>query len=107
MESYSHDAFVVTGYKVTITNREDEMKVIQDAWKKFKSEKYFELTTLNGHFSNMVHVVYYNYKNQDDQSKKGYNMLLGYLTDSFAAMHGAEITTITIPQQHYKYVTIK
>jgi predicted transcriptional regulator YdeE len=52
-----------------------------------------------------LHTVYYNYKNPLDLSKKGYDMLIGYLTET-GSVQDEKYTTIQIPAQDYRYITV-
>jgi predicted transcriptional regulator YdeE len=52
-----------------------------------------------------LHTVYYNYKNPLDLSKKGYDMLIGYMTE-VGSVQDEKYTTIQIPAQDYQYTTV-
>ena len=52
-----------------------------------------------------LHTVYYNYKNPLDLSKKGYDMLIGYMTE-VGSVQDEKYTTVEIPAQDYQYTTV-
>lgn len=103
MDSYSHGPFEVSGYRITIENPQNERAVIMDAWKRFFTESMSESITDKAYPS--VHAVYYNYHDQDDFTKKWYDMLIGYITTDGIMQADPTIATIQIPAQDYRYVT--
>lgn len=104
MESYSHGPFEVSGYRITIENPERERETIMSAWKLW----------FTGNMENLViekeyptlHAVYYNYRNQLDRTRKWYDMLIGYITKIGITQTNPQITTIQIPAQDYRYITL-
>jgi predicted transcriptional regulator YdeE len=102
MYSYSHGAFQVSGYKVTINNSQDAQSVIQAAWHRFMKEGLSKLVEHKAY--QHVHAVYYNYTNLDNPEQEGYDMILGYITEDGSAQTNPEFITITIPPQDYKYI---
>lgn len=106
MEKYSHTAFNVTGYKITTTNKDNQSgKDIMQAWEKFRSENIADLIQNKVYPS--LHCVYYNYTNPENVDERGYDMLIGYLTEPDSTQENKELTTITIPAQDYEYVLVK
>ncbi len=103
MEKYSHGPFEVSGYRITIENHQDERAVIMVAWKQFFTENMSERISSKVYPS--VHAVYYNYHDQFDSEKKGYDMLIGYITADGVTQADPAITTIQIPAQDYRYTT--
>ena len=104
MEKYSHGPFEVSGYRITIENPEREWEIIMKAWKSFFEDDISARITDRAHPS--IHAVYYNYHDQLDLSKKGYDMLIGYITTDGIVQADPTITTIIIPAQDYRYMTI-
>ncbi|MEI6729260.1 MAG: effector binding domain-containing protein [bacterium] len=106
MEKYSHPAFQITGYKITTTNKDHQSgKDIMGAWKKFRSEKMSDLIEHKAYPS--LHCVYFNYTNPKNADERGYDMLIGFLTEEGAVQTNSELTTIMIPAQDYAYVVVK
>jgi predicted transcriptional regulator YdeE len=106
MEKYSHPAFQVTGYKISTTNKDHQSgKDIMEAWKKFRSENMADSIQHKAYPT--LHCVYYNYINPKNYEERGYDMLIGYLTEEGSSQTNPELTTITIPAQDYAYVTVK
>jgi predicted transcriptional regulator YdeE len=102
MESYSHEAFQVSGYIVTIPNSQEAQTVIQAAWKEFMQGGLSKLVEHKDYEG--VHAIYYNYHDLDDPQKEGYDMLLGFITKSGTTQSNPKFETVTIPAQTYKYV---
>jgi hypothetical protein len=102
MESYSHGAFQVSGYKVTITNPADAQEIIQKAWHKFMQEGLFKLVENKAYPH--VHAVYYNYTNLENPEQEGYDMLLGYITTDGTAQSNPDLIDLIIPPQDYDYI---
>ncbi len=105
MDSYSHGPFEVSGYRITIENPENERTVIMEAWKHFFTDNISDRITDKAYPT--VHAVYYNYHDELDLSKKWYDMLIGYITQSGITQTDPTITTIQIPAQDYRYTTTK
>jgi predicted transcriptional regulator YdeE len=101
MDSYSHGAFQVSGYKVTITSPQEAQEIIQKAWHKFMKEGLSKLVEHKAY--QHVHAVYYNYTNLDNPELEGYDMLLGYITEDGSTQNNPEFITITVPPQDYQY----
>jgi predicted transcriptional regulator YdeE len=104
MNSHSHPSFEVSGYVVTIPNPQQAQTVIKEAWHKFMQEglvKQVEHKAYPG-----VHAVYYNYHDLDNPNKKGYDVLLGFITETGAKQTNPEFKTIIIPEQTYMYSEI-
>lgn len=105
MEKYSHGAFQITGYKITTTKKNNqEAKDIADAWAKFMSENMVDDILHKAYPT--LHVVYFNYINPENLSERGYDMLMGYITEDDSVQEKASLTTITIPAQDYEYVKV-
>jgi predicted transcriptional regulator YdeE len=102
MDSYSHGAFQVSGYKVTITNPQEAQAIIQAIWHKFMHEGLSKLVEHKA-FQH-VHAVYYNYTNLDNPELEGYDMLIGYITEDDSTQNNPEFITIIVPPQDYQYV---
>lgn len=103
MEKYSHGPFQVTGYGVTIPTLEQEEEIIMNAWWRWMGENMWEWIT--GKVYPTLHTVYYNYKNPLDLSKKGYDMLIGYITEA-GSIQDEKYTSVEIPAQDYQYTTV-
>jgi hypothetical protein len=101
MDSYSHGAFQVSGYNVTINNPQEAQAVIQQAWKKFMHEGLSKQVEHKAY--QHIHAVYYNYTNLDNPELEGYNMLLGYIAEDGSTQNHPEFITITVPPQDYQY----
>jgi predicted transcriptional regulator YdeE len=101
MQEYSHEAFEVSGYNVTITNIADSQTIIQEAWGKFMKQGLMQ--KVEHKVGPHVHAVYYNYHDIRDPDKFGYDMLLCFITETGAKQTSEDIITITIPAQDYKY----
>jgi predicted transcriptional regulator YdeE len=102
MQTYSHGAFQVSGYKVTINNPQEAQAVIQAAWHKFMKVGLFKLVEHKA--TPHIQEVYFNYTNLDDPKKLGYNMLIGYGTDDGSTQTNGELIDITVPAQDYQYL---
>lgn len=103
MESYSHWPFEVSGYSVTIESPENERAVIMESWKSFFTDDVSTRITDKAYPT--IHAVYYNYHDQFDPEKKGYDMLIGYITADGVTQADSTITTVKIPAQDYRYTT--
>jgi predicted transcriptional regulator YdeE len=104
MQEYSHGAFQVSGYKVTITNPQEAQGIIQEAWAKFMKgglSGQVEHKAFQG-----VHAVYYNYHDLDNPAMLGYDMLLCFITETGSVQSNPNFITITIPAQSYKYTQV-
>ncbi len=105
MEKYSHGAFQVTGYRITTTKKDNrESKDIADAWARFMSEKMS--STIMHKVYPTLHMVYFNYVNPENLAERGYDMLMGYITEENSAQENTNVTTITIPAQDYEYIKV-
>jgi predicted transcriptional regulator YdeE len=102
MEKYSHGAFQVSGYKVTIHNPQEAQDVIKTAWHKFMQEGLSGLVENKAY--QHVHAVYYNYTNLNDMQKEGYDMILGFVTEDGSVQSQPDIIDIVVPAQDYSYV---
>ncbi len=103
MEAYSHGPFQVTGYHVTIPSLEQEEQIIMEAWWRWMGENMGEWIVQKVYPT--LHTVYYNYKNPLDLTKKGYDMLIGYMTE-VGSVQDEKYTTVEIPAQDYQYTTV-
>jgi predicted transcriptional regulator YdeE len=105
MEKYSHEAFKVTGYKITTTRKDNrEQKDIGTAWMTFMSEKISD--KILHKVSPTLHAVYFNYVNPENLTERGYDMLIGFITEENSEQEDASLITITIPAQDYEYVKV-
>jgi predicted transcriptional regulator YdeE len=105
MEKYSHGAFQITGYKITTTKKDNrEAKDIADAWAKFMSEGMADKVLHKAYPT--LHMVYFNYVNQENLTERGYDMLMGYITEDGSVNEDTSLTTITIPAQDYEYIKV-
>lgn len=106
MEKYSHPAFQVTGYKITTTNKNNQaQKDIGEAWQNFMAEGFADKISHKNYPT--LHAVYFNYKNPENLAERGYDMLIGFITETGAIQPDADLTTITIPAQNYQYTQVK
>lgn len=106
MQSYTHGEFQITGYKITTSRKDGKEKIdIVKAWQNFMSQNIAD--TIQGKLFDGIHAVYFNYTNQNDLQNRGYDMLLGFITDSKAKQINPELITITIPTQNYLYTEIE
>lgn len=88
---------------MTTTKKDgQDVKDIEAAWAKFMSEKIGD-KILHKVYPGL-HMVYFNYVNQDDLAERGYDMLMGYITQDGLVQEDKSLTTITIPAQDYEYV---
>jgi predicted transcriptional regulator YdeE len=105
MEKYSHGAFQITGYKITTTRKENrEQRDISEAWATFMSEKIADKILHKAYPT--LHAVYFNYVNPENLSERGYDMLIGFITEEDSEQEDASLTTITIPAQDYEYIKV-
>ncbi len=104
MQDFSHEAFVVSGYNYTISSPQEAQTVIKAAWDEMM--KQGKIGNIEHKLSGSVHAVYYNYKNLDDRSKLGYDMLIGFMTEPGTQQTDPNIITLTIPAQDYKYMEV-
>jgi hypothetical protein len=88
MDSYSHGAFQVSGYKVTISSPQEAQVVIQKAWHKFMHEGLSKLVEHKAYNTDM----------------EGYDMILGFVTEDGSTQSSPELVTITVPPQDYQYI---
>ena len=106
MQKYSHASFQLTGYKISTSNKDHQSgKDIMEAWKTFRSENMADLIEHKAYPT--LHCVYFNYTNSTNVDERGYDMLIGYLTEEGKTQSNHELKTITIPAQDYAYVTVK
>jgi predicted transcriptional regulator YdeE len=106
MQNYSHDAFQVTGYVITTTKKgNQELADIQAAWQKFMSQDIG--STIKGKIYPGIHTVYYNYTNPETLEDRGYDMMIGYMTDPTVIQDNLELTTIMIPAQDYLFTEVQ
>jgi predicted transcriptional regulator YdeE len=101
MDSYSHGAFQVSGYKVTINNPQEAQSVIQAAWHRFMKEGLSKLVEHKA--TPHVQAVYYNYTNLG-QDNWGYDMLIGFGTEDGSQQTNSEFIDVLIPAQDYHYL---
>lgn len=104
MEKYSHWSFEITGYHITIPNPQEEQAVIMSAWSKWFSENMWDLVVEKEYPG--IHTVYYNYTNPLDPTKKGYDMLIGFMTKAGTMQTHKEFLTLEVPAQDYRYMTV-
>ena len=104
MEKYSHGPFEVSGYKVTIHGPVGEGGTVMDAWRLWFTENRGDRVIEKIYPS--LHAVYYNYQNPLDPEKNQYDMIIGYMTKEGVIQTDPSITTVQIPTQDYRYVTI-
>lgn len=105
MEKYSHGPFQVTGYKITTTKKDgQEHKDLVIAWEKFMSEKMGDKIMHKAYPT--LHMVYFNYTNPEDIAERGYDTLIGYITEENSVQEDSTLTTITVPAQDYQYVKV-
>ena len=105
MEKYSHGAFQVTGYKITTTKKDGQEHADLTAfWEKFMSEKMGDKVQHKAYPT--LHMVYFNYTNAENVAERGYDALLGYITEEGSVQEDASLTTITVPAQEYEYVKV-
>ena len=105
MEKYSHEAFQITGYKISTTRKDNrEQKDIGTAWATFMSEKIAD--KILHKVSPMLHAVYFNYVNPENLAERGYDMLIGFITEENLAQENSNLTTINIPAQDYEYIKV-
>ena len=105
MEKYSHGAFQITGYRITTTKKDNqEQKDIGEAWSKFMSENIADKILHKAYPT--LHMVYFNYVNPENLAERGYDMLMGFITEENSVQEDESLTTITIPAQDYEYVKV-
>lgn len=105
MEKYSHGAFQITGYKISTTKKDNqEAQDIARAWGQFMSENMADKILHKAYPT--LHMVYFNYVNQENFAELGYDMLMGYITEDNSIQEDLSLTTITIPAQDYEYVKV-
>lgn len=104
MEKYSHGPFEISGYQVTIPDPSSEMDIIMSAWRRWFTENMADLVIEKE--SPWLHAVYYNYHDSTDMNKKWYDMVIGYMTRTWAIQKDPSITTVQIPAQDYRYTTL-
>jgi predicted transcriptional regulator YdeE len=101
MESYSHGAFQVSGYKVRINNKQSEQSTIQAAWQEFMDQGLFKQVENKAYPH--VHAIYYNYKDLEDPKLESYDMLLGFVTTDGTKQTNNTFIDLEIPAQDYMY----
>lgn len=101
MEKYSHGAFTVTGVVVRIPSHEEAMSSIMQAWEKRFADKTLSTVVWQSHPS--MHAVYYNYS----EDRHSFDMLIWVMTDEDALQTNTDLTTLTIPAQDYRYMSIQ
>ncbi len=104
MDSYSHGPFEVSGYKVTIHGPIGEWESVMGAWKYFFTENISDRISDKAYPS--VHAVYYNYQHPHDSENNQYDMIIGYITKDGIIQTSSTITTVKIPAQDYRYMTL-
>lgn len=105
MEKYSHGAFQVTGYKITTTKKDNQdAKDIAGVWAKYMSDGMSEKVKHKAYPT--LHMVYFNYVHPENLEERGYDMLMGFITEEGSVQEDASLTTITIPAQDYEYVKV-
>lgn len=105
MERYSHEAFNVTGHVVNIPEQSKAITIIMAAWKAWFEEKQGEHIVGKAHPS--MHAVYYHYVHTENHAETGYDMLVGVMTEADAVQTDETLTTITVPAQDYRYMTVE
>ena len=53
-----------------------------------------------------LHMVYFNYTDPENLAERGYDMLMGYITEEGSVQEDASLTTIIIPAQEYQYIKV-
>ncbi len=101
MQKYSHEAFTVAGVVLHIPNHTQAMQIIPEAWKQRFMNKTSDMIV--GQSDPSMHAVYYNY----DDSKTSFDMLIGVMTEQDAIQTNDTITTLTVPAQDYRYMTVE
>jgi len=97
LESYSHPEFYVCGYKyrVNYETLDSQMKEIWGDQKKMESLKGIDQTGLEEK-DNSLYAVYFN------KDAQGFDMIVG-LTCKANVIQKDIFTTLTVPEQNYKY----
>lgn len=95
IQDYSHEAFQVSGYNFTI-QKEKMISQIQEIWDKFRTSDLLSKIE-NVEFSSL-HAIYHAY------TEDSFDMMIGFLTKGNSIQTNAEITTLQIPEQKYKFV---
>jgi predicted transcriptional regulator YdeE len=103
MDSYSHGAFQVSGYKASITSKAKMMEEIRSAWGVFMGGDMQGAITHKAYPH--LHCVYYNFVDPTGPNL-GYDMLIGFATEDGSVQADPRFTTITIPAQNYKYTKV-
>jgi hypothetical protein len=80
------------------------METIMSTWKLWFTENIAELVADKEY--PWLHAVYYNYHDALDLTKKWYDMLIGYVTKTDSIQENPRLTTIKIPAQDYRYITL-
>jgi Integron-associated effector binding protein len=75
-----------------------------DAWRLWFTENMGDRVIEKTYPS--IHAVYYNYQDPRDAEKNQYDMIIGYITRDGVTQTDPSITTIQIPAQDYRYMTI-
>lgn len=102
MEKYSHGPFQITGYKITTTKKNNqEARDISAAWAKFMSEHMADKIMHKVYPT--LHMVYFNYVQPENLAERGYDMLMGFITEDNAVQNDPSFTTISIPAQDYEW----
>ena len=105
MEKYSHGAFQVTGYKITTTRKDNrEQKDIGEAWATFMSDQIAD--KILHKIDPTLHAIYFNFVNPENLAERGYDMLLGFITEENLKQEDPNLITITIPAQDYEYIKV-
>lgn len=99
MNTYSHEAFNVTGI-VKHFNYQNLDVEMPDFWDKLRTTDMIQGIITTSPYKGL-HAVYYNH------DKEGFEMLVGYITIDTDTQTDSKYTTITIPEQDYMYETIK
>lgn len=61
------------------------------------------INTIIGQSHPSMHAIYYNY----NETKTGYDMMIGVMTDADAIQTNKNIYSRTIPAQEYRYLVVK
>lgn len=100
MDSYSHGAFQVSGYTVSLKNMMTMVADIQAAWGKFFADG-LDKAVEHKEYPHL-HTIYYNFVDPTGP-RLGYDMLIGYVTKDSTTQSDPRVTTVTVPAQNYKY----
>jgi predicted transcriptional regulator YdeE len=96
MQTYSHEAFNVTGVKVHLEYATMNT-TMPEFWTDFRENGNKLLDTIEGVESKSLHAVYFNL------DATSYDMVVGWYTNNEAVQTNSDLVTLTIPQQDYMY----